>query len=84
MIKAALSGGLDDVPYENDPIFNVGVPTECPDVPGSVLRPRSTWSDQAAYDAQAGRLAEMFTRNFKAFEDSVSAEVRAAGPGTAP
>jgi phosphoenolpyruvate carboxykinase (ATP) len=80
MIRAALSGALDAIPYEGDDRFNLDVPTSCPDVPAGVLKPRSTWSDGAAYDAQAAKLAGLFTENFKAFEGGVSAEVRAAGP----
>jgi phosphoenolpyruvate carboxykinase (ATP) len=80
MIRAALSGALDHVRYDTDPIFNLDVPASCPDVPAEVLKPRHTWSDPAAYDAQANKLAQMFVNNFHAFEASVSAEVRAAGP----
>jgi phosphoenolpyruvate carboxykinase (ATP) len=80
MIKAALSGALDDVPYETDPVFNLDVPTSCPEVPAAALRPRTTWSDPVAYDAQARKLAAMFVENFKEFEPEVSEAVRAAGP----
>ena len=80
MIRAALAGELDAVPYETDPIFNVAVPTACPGVPPEVLKPRATWSDPAAYDQQAAKLARMFADNFKAFEADVSPEVCAAGP----
>ncbi len=80
MIRAALSGLLDHVGYERDPIFNIDVPTACPDVPPEVLKPRHTWADAAEYDAQAKKLARMFNDNFAAFADGVSAEVRAAGP----
>jgi phosphoenolpyruvate carboxykinase (ATP) len=80
MLRAALSGALDDVPYERDPVFNVDIPVSCPDVPAEVLRPRNTWSDGVAYDAQAAKLARMFADNFKAFAGGVSAEVVAAGP----
>ena len=80
MIRAALSGALDDVRYERDSVFNLDVPLSCPDVPAGVLRPRDTWTDGAAYDAQAAKLARTFTENFKAFEGGVSAEVVAAGP----
>ena len=79
MIRAALSGALDRVSYEKDPVFNLDVPTTCPDVPADVLKPRSTWTDPAAYDAQAAKLAKMFAENFKTFEADVTAEV--AGPG---
>ena len=80
MIRAVLSGALDKVAYEKDTIFNVDVPLTCPDVPADVLKPRHTWSDGAAYDTQAKKLARMFADNFKPFEAAVSAEVRNAGP----
>jgi phosphoenolpyruvate carboxykinase (ATP) len=80
MISAALSGALDEVPYETDPIFNVAVPQSCPGVPAEVLKPRNTWKDQAAYDEQAHKLARMFTENFKTFEADATPEVKAAGP----
>jgi phosphoenolpyruvate carboxykinase (ATP) len=80
MIRAALAGSLDGVSYEKDGVFNLDVPTTCPDVPASVLNPRSTWSDPAAYDAQAHKLAAMFIENFKTFEGGVSGAVKAAGP----
>ena len=61
-------------------MFNIDVPTSCPDVPAAVLDPRSTWSDAAAYDAQAAKLAAMFVENFKTFAGDVDAAVVAAGP----
>ena len=45
-----------------------------------MLKPRATWSDGAAYDEQAAKLARMFVENFKTFEQGVTAEVLAAGP----
>jgi phosphoenolpyruvate carboxykinase (ATP) len=80
MIRAALAGDLDAVPYETDPVFNVAVPASCPGVPPEILKPLATWSDPAAYDRQAARLAQMFVDNFRAFESDVSATVRVAGP----
>jgi phosphoenolpyruvate carboxykinase (ATP) len=80
MIRAALSGALDNVTYEKDPVFNLDIPTSCPNVPSDVLKPRTTWADGAAYDAQAARLARMFVENFRTFEQGVTADVRAAGP----
>jgi phosphoenolpyruvate carboxykinase (ATP) len=80
MIRAALAGALDTVPYDPDRVFNLDVPRACPDVPSEVLQPRSTWSSQADYDAQANRLAKMFAENFKNFAADVAPEVRAAGP----
>jgi phosphoenolpyruvate carboxykinase (ATP) len=80
MIRAALAGALDSAEYAKDPVFNLDIPKTCPDVPAEVLNPRHTWSDGAAYDRQATKLARMFVDNFKEFEGGVSAEVLAAGP----
>ncbi len=45
-----------------------------------VLDPRGTWSDKAAYDAQATKLAKMFVENFKTNFADADATVVAAGP----
>ncbi|MBM3820465.1 MAG: phosphoenolpyruvate carboxykinase [Acidimicrobiia bacterium] len=80
MITAALGGRLDDVKYRRHPVFNVDIPETVPGVPDTVLDPRSTWPDPAAYDEQAGKLAQMFVENFKAFEKDVPESVKQAGP----
>ncbi|MGD8698001.1 MAG: phosphoenolpyruvate carboxykinase (ATP) [Gemmatimonadales bacterium] len=80
MVRAVLTGALDDAPTREDPIFGLQVPESCPDVPPEVLNPRGTWSDPSAYDNQASKLAGMFVENFKDFDASVSDEVRSAGP----
>ena len=78
LIAAALSGALDGGEFETDPVFNVDVPLACPGVPAEVLRPRGTWANPSDYDAQARKLASMFTENFTSFE--AAPEVTAAGP----
>ncbi len=80
MIRAALSGALDRVSCETHPVFNLAMPASCPDIPAAVLNPRNTWSDPALYDAQAAKLARMFTDNFKTFDADVDPAVKAAGP----
>jgi phosphoenolpyruvate carboxykinase (ATP) len=80
MIKAALSGALDQVAYEHDALFNLDVPASCPGVPADVLNPRKTWVNAADYDVQAAKVARMFVENFKNFEAGVAADVAAAGP----
>jgi phosphoenolpyruvate carboxykinase (ATP) len=70
MLHAALSGALDDVEYRTDPVFGFQVPTAVPSVDASLLDPRSTWSDPAAYDAKAADLARMFRENFEKFADT--------------
>ncbi len=80
MITAALSGGLDDVKFKRDAVFNVDVPENCPNVPPDALVPRTTWTNKTAYDEQAGKLAGMFAENFKSFEAEADDAVKTAGP----
>lgn len=79
MVTAALNGELDKAEYRYDPVFNLQVPTTCPQVPDEVLNPRNTWADKAAYDEQAKKLAALFVNNFKKYTH-MPAEVVAAGP----
>jgi len=80
MVRAALAGMLDRIPTAPDPVFGLEVPLQVPGVPDAVLLPRGTWTDPAAYDAQAARLSQMFRENFEQFHDHVHAAVRDAGP----
>ncbi len=56
------------------------MPTSVPGVPAEVLDPRGTWSDKAAYDAQATKLARMFVENFRTNFADADPSVVAAGP----
>ncbi len=80
LVRAALAGDLDDVPTSFDGIFGLAVPSRAPGVPSSLLNARGTWSDTAAYDATARKLAGMFHANFARFEAGASEAVRGAGP----
>jgi phosphoenolpyruvate carboxykinase (ATP) len=79
MVNAALHGELANVPTETDSVFGLAIPKEIKGVPAEVLRPRTTWRDPAAYDAQARKLADMFRKNFEKFGD-VDPAIRDAGP----
>jgi phosphoenolpyruvate carboxykinase (ATP) len=80
IIDAIHDGSLADAPTETDPVFGFEVPTECPNVPDEILRPRDTWSDPDAYDAARTKLAKRFADNFKKFEEGASEEIKQAGP----
>jgi phosphoenolpyruvate carboxykinase (ATP) len=81
MIRAALAGRLDRVPVRSEPVFGLEVPQHVPGgVPDGVLDPRRTWSDAAAYDAQAARLTALFRKNFEQYAERVHGAVREAGP----
>src|SRR5690349_22055226 len=47
-------------------ILNLKMPKSCPGVDdASMLNPRNTWKDKAAYDQQATKLRDMFRQNFE-------------------
>ncbi|MGB3805742.1 MAG: phosphoenolpyruvate carboxykinase [Erythrobacter sp.] len=85
LLNAALDGDLDNVDYREDPNFGFAVPVSVPalekaGIDQSILDPRSTWDDPAAYDAAAARLVQLFIDNFAEFEEHVDEGVRQAAP----
>jgi phosphoenolpyruvate carboxykinase (ATP) len=74
------SGELASARTKRDPVFGFDVVLESPGVPSEMLWPRDTWTDRAAYDTTAKKLARLFVENFKQYESGASAEVRAAAP----
>jgi phosphoenolpyruvate carboxykinase (ATP) len=77
MIKAAISGGLDEIEFKSDPVFRVSVPASCPGVPSEILDPKNTWSDKGRYDRKADELARLFNENIR----KISAENSLKIPG---
>ena len=77
MVNAALDGRLGQASFTQDPNFGVLVPNSCIGVPDKVLNPKNTWSDGAAYDAQARKLTQRFEQNFIQFEGDVEDDVKA-------
>jgi phosphoenolpyruvate carboxykinase (ATP) len=80
IIDAIHDGSLTRAETVEDPIFGFQVPVDCNGVPAQILQPRNTWSDKAAYDATAKKLANFFVQNFKKYENHASDAIRAAGP----
>jgi len=80
LLAAALDGTLASGTMRADPNFRFLVPVTVPGIDAKLLDPRGTWSDKAAYDAQAQKLAAMFRANFKKFEAHVGTDVLQAGP----
>ena len=80
MVAAALSGELNNVEYTLDPIFNVYIPKNCPNVPSEILDPRTVWTDQAAYTKSAHKLAKKFAENFTAKYPDMPENIAKAGP----
>ena len=80
MVRAALSGELEQAPFVRDERFGVDVPTSCPGVDPAVLDARGTWASSEAYDKAADQLARMFEGNFARRYPHAPAEVCQAGP----
>lgn len=80
LLSAALDGSLNDVEFRVDRNFGFEVPVSVPGVDTAILNPRQTWSDAAAYDAQAQKLVKMFIANFDKFISHVGDDVKAAAP----
>ncbi|RLE34504.1 phosphoenolpyruvate carboxykinase (ATP), partial [Candidatus Acetothermia bacterium] len=77
------TGRLADAQYEEDRRFHLLVPESCPGVPSEILDPKNTWSDKAAYEERADRLAGEFVAHFKkAYGDKgIDPEVASECPG---
>lgn len=80
IIDAIHSGELAQAPTETDPNFGFEVPTQCSNITGDILLPRSTWLSGEAYDATALKLAKLFHANFSQFVEQSSPAIAAAGP----
>ncbi len=81
LLAAAMDGSLDQGEFRRDPNFGFDVPVSCEGVEDGLLDPRSTWSDKAAYDAQAARLVTMFANNFAQYVPYIDDEIKAAALG---
>ncbi|MDP9078104.1 MAG: phosphoenolpyruvate carboxykinase (ATP) [Bacteroidota bacterium] len=83
MIAAALSGQLDNVNYTEHPVFNLMMPQTCPNVPDSLLNPRSTWASANNYDERANDLSLLFIKNFEQYAPFCKADIINAAPNVA-
>lgn len=79
IIDAILTGKLERVDTDEDPVFGLKIPRAVEGVPSEVLTPRKTWADKDAYDKAAGALAAGFRKNFARFSD-VSSQIKDAEP----
>ena len=80
MITAILKGELDNVDYEQHPIFGLHMPKYCPNVPTEMLDPMNTWLQKGGYITKAIQLAHYFHINFEKFESQASEEIMNGGP----
>ena len=77
MVNAAIEGSLAKAEFDVEPFFGSRSRARSRAFRTDVLNPRNAWSDPAAYDAQAKKLAGLFAANFERFSAQVSPAVRA-------
>lgn len=80
MITAILEDKLNDVEYEQHPIFGLWMPKYCPNVPTEMLDPMNTWLQKGGYISKAINLAHSFHLNFEKFTSQASKEIKDGGP----
>ncbi|KAL2149303.1 hypothetical protein VTH82DRAFT_8651 [Thermothelomyces myriococcoides] len=81
ILDAIHSGELAKVEYENYEVFNLQVPTSCPNVPSDLLNPKKAWTAGAeSFNAEVRKLGALFLENFKKYESEATEDVIKAGP----
>ncbi|WP_230080308.1 phosphoenolpyruvate carboxykinase (ATP) [Winogradskyella marina] len=80
MITAILEEKLDNVEFEQHPIFGLFMPKTCPNVPDDILDPMNTWENKGQYVSKSIQLAHSFHLNFEKFASEASQQIIAGGP----
>lgn len=80
MISSILNGDLDNVDYQQHPIFGLFMPKYCPNVPTEILDPMNTWLQKGGYISKAIQLAHSFHLNFEKFASEASEQIIEGGP----
>ena len=83
IVAAILEGNIADEDLSApDPFFQLRAPTHLQGVETRVLNPKDAWSDQAAFEAQAAKLRDMYVANWTKFsEDPFMKRLGKHGPG---
>lgn len=81
IIDGILDGSLENVEYEELPIFGLMIPKTANGVNSKILNPRNIWADPSEWDKAAKNLGEKFIKNFENFTDNDEGKrLVAAGP----
>lgn len=75
MIQAAINGEFKTIGFEQETIFGLEIPTECPDVPSEWLNPMNSWTNKEAYIEQATNLRNLFEQNYQKYTQPTVKEV---------
>lgn len=81
--RAIINAIHSDAPpseFEEYGVFGLQIPTHVEGVPDEVLDPKKAWEDGEAFEKERKRLANMFVKAFRTFEQNVTEDVKHAGP----
>jgi len=78
IVKAIVSGALEEADFKSLPGFNISIPTTVLGVDDQCLDPRNTWENIDQYHENAKKLIVQFQDNFKQFK--VLESIQQAGP----
>jgi len=76
LVRGVLSGALDQVDYEADPLFGFEIPTSCPGVDERQLNPRAMAADEGEYELRANQLAAAFIQGFERYGTEMPESVK--------
>lgn len=80
-INAILDGSIKECEFENFDKFNLAIPKSLEGVETKLLNPVNTWQNKDEYLVTRDKLALMFEKNFKRYEDvKEGVEFAKAGP----
>jgi phosphoenolpyruvate carboxykinase (ATP) len=80
VIRAILTGKLDNVATQHLDIMNLDVPIAVEGVDSQLLVPHNNWADKNLHDSKARELAGLFLKNFDDKYADVDQTIRTAGP----
>ena len=80
IINAIHDGSLANAEYESLPVFNLQYPKSLPGIDPKILNPENTWANKAEYKIYLHKVADMFNKNFKRFENDASDDVKRGAP----
>jgi len=80
IIEAIHDGSLAKAEYGTLPVFNLAYPKALKGVDPKILNPIDNWSNKEEYKTLLNKVADMFNKNFKRFENDASAAVKKGAP----
>ena len=67
LLRAALEDKIHLDSMKKHSLFNLAMPSFCPEVPQELLNPSDSWNDKSSYERQARKLKEMLDEQARRF-----------------